>query len=338
MSKEDIELHNKKWFEQTYNKLMDKGKTRGIASRKIKLSLGYYTEIHHIIPISLGGTNDTSNLVLLTYREHIIAHMLLMRIYPNNFGLAHAVKTMLLNSKNKNLYKKGNRSSFTTRELEEIREKSAKYLSISRKGIPKSEETKRKISEAKKGIKPSQKTLDAARKASIGRKPSKETIEKRASKLRGRTPTKTEKSIKAIKERVGKTSSQETKNKLSKSHKGKKRTEESLNKVRGKNSFMSKKVIGPDGTIYNSIKECSEIVGIPQTTLKNYMNNKPEKGFKYLNPKEAGTKKTIKVQGPDGTIYDSIHSCAVSNNRADLTIKLWIEKYPELGYKYYQET
>lgn len=337
MSKEEIELHNKKWFEQTYNNLINKGKTRGIANRKTKISLSYYTEIHHIIPISLGGTNDENNLVLLTYREHIIAHMLLMRLYPDNYGLAHAVKIMLSNHRNKNLYEKGNRSSFTTKELEEIREKSAKYLSESRKGIPKSEETKKKISKAKKGKRPSQKTIDAARKASIGRKPSKETIEKRVAKLKGRTPTKTEKSIEAVRRRVGTNLSEETKEKLSESHKGKKRSEESLNKVRGKNSFMSKKVVGPDGTIYNSIKECSEIVGIPQTTLKNYMNNKPEKGFNYLNPEEAGIKKTIKVQGPDGTVYDSVHSCAIANNKVDLTIKLWIEKYPELGYKYYKD-
>ena len=244
---------------------------------------------------------------------------------------------MLYNRRNKNLYEKGNRSSFTTRELEDIREKSAKYLSNSRKGIPKSEETKRKISEAKKGIKPSQKTLDAARKASIGRKPSRETIEKRVAKLKGKTPTKTEKSIEAVRKRLGTNLSEKAKEKLSKSHKGKKRSEESLNKVRGKNSFMSKKVIDSNGTIYNSIKECSELTGIPQTTLKNYMNSKPEKGFKYLNPEEAGIRKTIKVQGPDGTIYDSIHSCAVANNKVDLTIKLWIEKYPELGYKYYKD-
>lgn len=39
-----------------------------------------YTEKHHIIPKSLGGTNDKSNLVVLTAREHYICHLLLIRM------------------------------------------------------------------------------------------------------------------------------------------------------------------------------------------------------------------------------------------------------------------
>lgn len=42
-------------------------------------SSGQYVEQHHIIPKSLGGTNDKSNLVFLTAREHCIAHLLLCR-------------------------------------------------------------------------------------------------------------------------------------------------------------------------------------------------------------------------------------------------------------------
>jgi hypothetical protein len=42
---------------------------------------GVYYERHHIIPKHMGGGNDKDNLVLLTFREHIIAHYLLWRIY-----------------------------------------------------------------------------------------------------------------------------------------------------------------------------------------------------------------------------------------------------------------
>lgn len=48
--------------------------------------------------------------------------------------------------------------------------------------------------------------------------------------------------------------------------------------------------------------------------------------------------KSIKVIGPDGTIYSiysSIKDCAKKLNRNDKTIKSWIERHPELGYKYY---
>lgn len=39
-----------------------------------------YTEKHHIIPKSLGGSNDSSNLVSLTAREHFVCHMLLTKM------------------------------------------------------------------------------------------------------------------------------------------------------------------------------------------------------------------------------------------------------------------
>jgi len=37
-------------------------------------------EFHHIIPKSLGGSNEGDNLVALTFREHYMAHLLLARI------------------------------------------------------------------------------------------------------------------------------------------------------------------------------------------------------------------------------------------------------------------
>ena len=40
-----------------------------------------YTEKHHIIPKSHGGSNDKDNLVALSAREHFIAHWLLWRIH-----------------------------------------------------------------------------------------------------------------------------------------------------------------------------------------------------------------------------------------------------------------
>lgn len=40
-------------------------------------------ERHHILPVSMGGTNATENLVYLTTREHFICHKLLIKM---NFG------------------------------------------------------------------------------------------------------------------------------------------------------------------------------------------------------------------------------------------------------------
>lgn len=45
---------------------------------------GTYYESHHIIPHSLGGSDDNKNLVLLTAREHYLCHWLLVK--RNNVG------------------------------------------------------------------------------------------------------------------------------------------------------------------------------------------------------------------------------------------------------------
>ena len=45
-------------------------------SKKYRL---YGHDIHHIIPKSLGGTDDAENLVYLTYKEHYVAHHLLAK-------------------------------------------------------------------------------------------------------------------------------------------------------------------------------------------------------------------------------------------------------------------
>lgn len=49
---------------------------------RIKSNNTYY-EKHHILPKSLGGTDENGNIVLLTYREHYLAHYLLWKIFKN---------------------------------------------------------------------------------------------------------------------------------------------------------------------------------------------------------------------------------------------------------------
>ena len=54
-----------------------------ISFRKQNIPIGY-TENHHILPKSLGGTDDKENLVYLTAREHYICHLLLTKIYEDD--------------------------------------------------------------------------------------------------------------------------------------------------------------------------------------------------------------------------------------------------------------
>lgn len=59
-----------------YNKLIE---SRKLMTRK--KGDGLYYERHHAIPKWLGGADTKDNLVLLTAREHFIAHLLLWKFY-----------------------------------------------------------------------------------------------------------------------------------------------------------------------------------------------------------------------------------------------------------------
>ena len=53
-----------------------------------------YVERHHIIPKCMGGSDENDNLVALTPEEHFTAHVLLVKMYPNQTGLILAVNKM----------------------------------------------------------------------------------------------------------------------------------------------------------------------------------------------------------------------------------------------------
>jgi hypothetical protein len=53
-----------------------------------------YFETHHIIPRCLGGSDDPKNLINLTAREHFIAHLCLVRIYPGDHRVVKAAVMM----------------------------------------------------------------------------------------------------------------------------------------------------------------------------------------------------------------------------------------------------
>lgn len=61
-----------------------------ITNCKMRVKPTIYTESHHILPRSLGGTIDLDNLVYLTAREHFIAHLLLSKMYTGNSGIKMA--------------------------------------------------------------------------------------------------------------------------------------------------------------------------------------------------------------------------------------------------------
>lgn len=64
-----------------------------ISQAKENLRIDGYFEKHHIIPRSLGGTNQKENIVKLTAREHFVCHRLLVKctIGKNKSKMARAV-------------------------------------------------------------------------------------------------------------------------------------------------------------------------------------------------------------------------------------------------------
>ena len=278
----EIYIKNTEWFKCTYNNIITRAKARGLDKTKID----YYTEEHHIIPRCMGGTDDEDNLVLLSFREHVIAHMILSRIYDDNDDLALAVEFLT------HVERGGVRIKISsTKWIDELKRH--------RVGRKLSEETKRKISETRKRnqIRYDDEVYAKAAKSRVGLNMTEESKKKKSEAL------------------TGKIVSDETREKLSKA--GKRRVQGPDGTIYGSQiecaealgvctrtvwkmihrkpelgyKFLdpnSKMVIGPDRTIYNSLGECSRAIGKDLSTIKKWIEKYPEQGYKYYTETEEG--------------------------------------------------
>lgn len=112
-----------------------------LVAKAINRNIDGYAEVHHIIPKCIGGTNEHSNLVKLTAREHYVAHQLLCKIYPENTNLIFAVHMMTVNAPFQNR---------SNRLYEWVRKRHAESISKKLTGKIVSKETKQKMSIAAK--------------------------------------------------------------------------------------------------------------------------------------------------------------------------------------------
>ena len=119
-------------YQKHYNQLIE---SRKLLNRK--KSKDEYFERHHISPRCIGGSEEISNFILLTPREHYIAHWLLWKALRIS-KLAHAFRAIAINLKDKR--------RLTSKQYERAR----KIFSECRKGTKHTEETKKLISE--KGV------------------------------------------------------------------------------------------------------------------------------------------------------------------------------------------
>lgn len=81
-------------YKNIYNQIINNAKLKN----RIKNGSEYYEE-HHIIPRCIGGGNETENLVLLTFREHFVCHLLLIKIHHKNYKLVFALNALCQNER-----------------------------------------------------------------------------------------------------------------------------------------------------------------------------------------------------------------------------------------------
>lgn len=108
---------------QLYEELVELGKTR-------KLGKTEYSERHHILPRCMGGTDGDDNLVTFTALEHIVAHILLYRMYPDNLKIAMAADCMLMLDPSSTKERSSYFSQIPLEILAELREKASKAKEI----------------------------------------------------------------------------------------------------------------------------------------------------------------------------------------------------------------
>jgi hypothetical protein len=161
-----------------------------------------YTEKHHIIPKSLGGTDDDSNIIRLTAREHYICHLLLTKMVEGESKMkmtfAYIAMTGWKNKMANRTYRYNSRLFESLRKgykLSDETKNKIRAKAIGRKASPEtrqkmsqshtkeklpkppkgprkhSEETKQKISEARKKQVFTEETFQKISKSNKGRKP-----------------------------------------------------------------------------------------------------------------------------------------------------------------------
>ena len=152
---------NNKYF-IWYNKLMDKALQRPD---------DFEGEVHHIIPKSCGGSNDKNNLVKLTYREHYLAHAMLVRFLSGDplHKMRHALNVIMNtgNVTNSYIYEENRKARIelmtgqrrSPESIERMKEAAQKRIrdpeyiekwKQSIKGIPKDDAWKESLSKAAK--------------------------------------------------------------------------------------------------------------------------------------------------------------------------------------------
>ena len=191
-------LQNK--YTRWYNNIIQQAQSRILPKSE-------YKERHHIIPRSLGGNNNSSNLVKLTAREHFICHWLLTKMVQGEAkkSMLYALFAMAAGHQKQYRYS----TKITSRLYSNLKQVRSNLVREQQTGHTVSQETRNKIRDSQKGIsrKPhTEETKVKMREAKKYQKPDSEETRLKKSLARKGKPSPL----------LGKTLSEEVKNKLRK--------------------------------------------------------------------------------------------------------------------------
>lgn len=168
-------------YAEHYHRLVLRAKTRDRP--------GGYVEKHHVVPRCLGGTDESENLVILTAREHYVAHQLLVKMHPDHYGVCYAAKLMTTVGRGQgranNRYYAWLKARFSKLQSLIMKEWNAEHGNVSRR-----EDVKRKRREAWLGEKnpsyknPNWAAIEAAAAATRGKTQSDEHKQKKSEAIK----------------------------------------------------------------------------------------------------------------------------------------------------------
>jgi hypothetical protein len=184
-----------------------------------------YCELHHIIPRSLGGSNDLTNVIKLTAREHFVCHWLLSKMLEGQRKekMIYALRLMCK--------RKLHNERVTSRVYENTKQLHAATMSKRHKGKTLNQKQKDALADANVGRKWTEeqhKIMSAKLKGRVFSEEAKEKMSASAKK-RDRSPHSEETKRKIAKSN-SKPLSEERKRRISAAHRGKKLSPETIAK------------------------------------------------------------------------------------------------------------
>lgn len=345
----DINYHNRVQYLKIYEYLIKKALYYEIFNGYSKEE---YLETHHILPKCMGGTNNSSNLVKVSARTHIILHMLLEKMYPENKYLSKAVFMCMFSGKGNGKTKRREAcDTISTKLIADAREnfRRSRYIKVvcflenfkvirvydNIKDVESDGFSRTAVSSVCNNHRKTHCGYYWMKYEDFEKEHLSELEEFYSNEILPNLNTKYISESTEYK-RKNKTITNETRTILSKISTGKKMSDETKKKISDKNksnnNLMNKKGIileAPNGKIYKSIRECAKDLNLSPRTVKKRLDNNSA-GFKVINNDYSQTRKVLNESS--GKIYNSINECILDLNISRDCFYRWI-KNPEKKLK-----